>query len=432
MGKRAIVLAGGGSRGAYQIGVWKALRELGIDYDIVTGSSVGALNGALMVQEDFEAGLELWENISVKDVMSDVLTDENLAEKSERQIWSNFIKNVLAQGGADVSPLENTLRKHLNEEKFRSSRIDYALVTVEYPSFKPLELTKEEIPKGEVCDYLLASSAFFPAFKLKDINGVKHLDGGYYDNLPINLAYKMGADEIIAVDLHSFGMKRKSNFPKENIRIISSQWNLGAFIYFEKNIARRNIALGYLDTLKSFGKLCGWRYAFTHEDCEKNAENLIPKIAEFTFEARMNNLLLVNKLESNLYKKLVRNFYDLGIEEKEIKIDKIFLVMLEYAAEIFKISPTEIQDISKLNKNILEKFEKIKNETDFSLKGIASIQKLIDELKSYDRSLITVYLYEQIPQIFEKNGKAKNLSLFVTAFAEEFLAAIYIYLIEKE
>lgn len=39
--KRAVVLAGGGSRGAYQIGVWQALRELGIEYHIVTGTSVG-------------------------------------------------------------------------------------------------------------------------------------------------------------------------------------------------------------------------------------------------------------------------------------------------------------------------------------------------------------------------------------------------------
>ena len=51
MNKTAIVLAGGGSRGAYQIGVWKALREMGIDYQLVTGTSVGALNGVLMVQQ---------------------------------------------------------------------------------------------------------------------------------------------------------------------------------------------------------------------------------------------------------------------------------------------------------------------------------------------------------------------------------------------
>ena len=49
--KRALVLSGGGGRGSYQIGVWKALRDLGIKFDIITGTSVGALNGALMVQD---------------------------------------------------------------------------------------------------------------------------------------------------------------------------------------------------------------------------------------------------------------------------------------------------------------------------------------------------------------------------------------------
>ena len=48
MNKTAIVLAGGGSRGAYQIGVWKALREMGIDYQLVTRTSVGALKGVQM------------------------------------------------------------------------------------------------------------------------------------------------------------------------------------------------------------------------------------------------------------------------------------------------------------------------------------------------------------------------------------------------
>ena len=46
--KRAIVLAGGGAKGSYHFGFWKAIRELGIDFQIVTGSSVGALNGAMM------------------------------------------------------------------------------------------------------------------------------------------------------------------------------------------------------------------------------------------------------------------------------------------------------------------------------------------------------------------------------------------------
>lgn len=57
MSKTAIVLAGGGSRGAYQLGVWKALREMGVDYQLVTGTSVGALNGTLMVQQDYEKGM---------------------------------------------------------------------------------------------------------------------------------------------------------------------------------------------------------------------------------------------------------------------------------------------------------------------------------------------------------------------------------------
>ena len=64
MNKTAIVLAGGGSRGAYQIGVWKALREMGIDYQLVTGTSVGALNGVLMVQQEYDKALAVWENIS--------------------------------------------------------------------------------------------------------------------------------------------------------------------------------------------------------------------------------------------------------------------------------------------------------------------------------------------------------------------------------
>ena len=61
--KRAIVLSGGGSKGAYQIGVWKALKKMHIDYDIVTGTSVGALNAALMIQKNYYRAVWLWHNL---------------------------------------------------------------------------------------------------------------------------------------------------------------------------------------------------------------------------------------------------------------------------------------------------------------------------------------------------------------------------------
>lgn len=69
--KRAIVLSGGGSKGAYQIGVWRALRKLNISYDIVTGTSVGALNAALFVQQDYWRGLWLWFNMDFKVVFDE-------------------------------------------------------------------------------------------------------------------------------------------------------------------------------------------------------------------------------------------------------------------------------------------------------------------------------------------------------------------------
>ena len=59
-----LVLEGGGAKGAYQIGAWKALRELGVKIKGVAGTSVGALNGAMIVQNDFDTAYEVWHNIS--------------------------------------------------------------------------------------------------------------------------------------------------------------------------------------------------------------------------------------------------------------------------------------------------------------------------------------------------------------------------------
>ena len=64
-----IVLEGGGARGAYQIGAWKALKEAGIEIKGAAGTSVGALNGALICMDDLEKAEKIWENIRYSQVM---------------------------------------------------------------------------------------------------------------------------------------------------------------------------------------------------------------------------------------------------------------------------------------------------------------------------------------------------------------------------
>lgn len=100
MGKKAVVLGGGGSRGSYQVGVWKALRELDFDYKIVTGTSVGALNGALMVQNDYELAQKMWQKLKTRDVMDVAVTDKIEGRKDLTSKVSAFISEIVKNGGA--------------------------------------------------------------------------------------------------------------------------------------------------------------------------------------------------------------------------------------------------------------------------------------------------------------------------------------------
>ena len=68
----ALVLAGGGTKGAYQVGVWQGLKKLNIKVKAIAGASIGALNGALILQDDFEKMLELYGSVAIKDVIKQI------------------------------------------------------------------------------------------------------------------------------------------------------------------------------------------------------------------------------------------------------------------------------------------------------------------------------------------------------------------------
>ncbi len=250
---RGLVLAGGGARGSYQVGVWRALDELGWSAGVVTGTSVGCLNGAMYLLGFYETARAMWLTIHSGDIMELPAPGAGLGE------WGETVRQFVAEGGLDVSPLEGIVDRVLDEEAMRASPVRFGLVTVERRGLRPCELTLEEIPQGRLKDYLMASAAFFPAMQARTIDGVAYMDGGYADNMPAGLAARMGAEELVCVDLEGLGVTRpnRTGLPTTRIR---SHWELGEILRFDPDTAARNMELGYYDTLRAFGRLRGDAY----------------------------------------------------------------------------------------------------------------------------------------------------------------------------
>ncbi len=403
---RAIVLSGGGAKGSYEIGFFKAIRKLNIDYDIVTGSSVGALNGALLTQKDYFKALKLWYNLTFEKVI-----DEKVDLDDYNDILKVYIKNMF-KGGMAITNLEKTVKKNINIKKIYKSNIDFGMITVKFPTLKPLKLTKKQIKPENFADFLIASASCFPAFKPKEINGQMYIDGGVYDNLPINLAIEMGADEVIAVDLDEIGIKRKVKY-NADVTYISPKNDMGSFLIFSKKDARRGIRLGYNDTMKHFRKLDGNLYTFHLGDLKRNADKYKNK-----YYNELNDIL---DIENEALSRKILNIIILKKVIDKKTFFNVFNEVLEQLGYIFAIDDSYIYNTKKYNKLIISRFDKVTKENN-------KIEKNIKEnrFKVLFNDKITIkYIYDLIE---EKNSeKLQNMILF---FPNEFLMALYIKIIK--
>ncbi len=264
--KTALILGGGGSRGSYQVGVWKALRELGIEIDLVAGTSIGAINGISVAMNNFEQAEELWRNTRVAEVF-DIEKGKKPDQLSEIEEAWGLAKEMLLHGGAESTGLMGLLNNFVEEDSFRKSSIEYGLVATEIPSFKGHYLFKDTIPKGKLIDFVVASASCFPAAHFHVIDGVKFIDGAYTDNLPVKMALDKKATRIIVVDLQGLGIVRKPTLRRaeeqaKEFVYIKSKWDLGNLLIFESPKMERNMRLGYLDAMKAFNQLEGIRFTF--------------------------------------------------------------------------------------------------------------------------------------------------------------------------
>lgn len=287
MGKavRALVLAGGGAKGSYQVGVYKALQELGWQPDIITGASVGSLNGVMFTMGALAQAEHLWRTMEDRDVlvMPGDANIEDLRQRlrrpwreiaGEREELRAYVLDVVRGGGLDMRPLGEVIDSIVDEDRVRASRVRFGLVMTRMEDLKSIQCPIEDIPAGSLRQYLLASSACFPALRPQEIDGVKYIDGGWRDNMPLDLAAHMGATELLGVDIDGIGVTRPNDTGLP-LRVVRSHWDLGPLFDFNGERAGRNITLGYHDTLRAFGRVGGTAYALLPD-----REGFLPRFIE--------------------------------------------------------------------------------------------------------------------------------------------------------
>ena len=268
MKKYGLVLAGGGGKGAYQIGAWYALREMGIEFEAIAGVSIGGINGALIAAGDYDKASAFWHNISVDKGIKfakDLPDSENLFS---RRNWGVLFKEFIKTGGIDASPAAQFVSQFIDEAKVRESGIELAVIAVQMTQgVVPREIFIHEMPEGQLVDYLLAS-ANIPLAQNIGPEGERFLDGGAYDNTPATTLKKRGYNRLIIVDISNIkGVAHNLNYLNSEIVHIRPYDidDLGATFDFDDAVIDRRIKLGYLDTRKSFSYLLGNIYYFQPE-----------------------------------------------------------------------------------------------------------------------------------------------------------------------
>lgn len=406
---RAIVLGGGGTKGSYEIGVWKALLELGISYDIVTGTSIGAINGALMVMGDYKRAVSLWQKLDFHDVIRGKIDGFQLEELFQnREKLLPFLKSYLKAGGLDIAPFRKLLKDQLNVEQLKQAGNHFGVVTVSFPFLDPYYVTMDQIRKENVLDYILASASPFPAFPACSIDGKDYIDGGYVDNLPISFAFRLGATEVIAIDLSHKEPTHPSFYRDPRVHYIKPTLDLGSFLNFNSEDIRNHMQLGYFDAMKSYGKFDGYRYTFLKFSYSKFQKAIV------RFQKVCNRFM-------KIYHQDVLRF--LLEEEQSLSLEQLWIRGLENVMELYRYSYFQIYQIEEVLSQLKKDYTFETGDTRGAIYDkIQWLGQVFEILKYQGRKAIVCFLYRRL----RKNSM--NRSFFVSVFyyfPREICAALF-------
>ncbi len=289
---KALILEGGGGKGAYEAGAIKALNKKKIYFDGVGGTSIGAINAVCYAARSCDVMYKIWLTTNSDELFgieTEFLTNFYNKTFTRDDIKRGFksIQNIIKNKGIDIANIKAVLSKNISEKKFRKSKIDFGLNTFSLSDLKPVEVFKEDIPEGKLIDYVL-SSAYLPFFKFEKIIDDKYyVDGGVYRNTPIDMFINKGYDEILVIKAWRTKLKYKHKKGLK-LNVITPRESLGSPVLFEPSVSEYRMNLGYYDTLKFLDNLDGNKYYFKNYN-EKYYNGLFDKSALKKMIKKYNN-----------------------------------------------------------------------------------------------------------------------------------------------
>lgn len=269
--KTGLVLGGGGARGCYEIGAWKALDEAGIHFDVVAGTSIGALVGAFYAQQTIEPLLDFVEHIQPGQIAQDMFAfPESLGAlvKNRKEISGFLDKYIWSRTGANITPLKDAVHRMFDYDRFHNSPVNFACMTYNVTKKEAEAYFKDQMTKENAEDIIIASASCYPAFPMAQMNGDEYIDGGYWDNVPVDLAARMGAEKILAFDVEGPGLIQPVLYSLD-VFTVKPMLPIASFLDFTEASCMRNLKIGYLETCKMLEKYLGYLYTF-HDDQESD------------------------------------------------------------------------------------------------------------------------------------------------------------------
>lgn len=353
-----LALEGGGAKGAYHMGVVKAFLEEGYQFDGVTGTSIGAINAAVIAQGSFEEGYALWEKMDLDCIFDmdraeyDKLINRDLDKEMVGKLVHKAGKLVVNRG-ISTQKIRDLINSVLDEDKLRASPADFGLVTVSISDLKPLELYKEDIPVGKMTDYLIASASL-PGFELKRIENKYFLDGSFYNNCPMNLLAGKGFKDIIAIRTLALGIVQPVRDAGINVINIVPNESLGPVLDFRNAPIKKNLRLGYLDGMRHIRGLCGAKYyldchSFSEEDAFGIMANLPDEVVY-----RLGSILGIPEMlpKRMLFEQIIPQLAALTGLSEPVTYSKIIIRLCEVMAREIGVERYRIYDLKEFCKAI--------------------------------------------------------------------------------